>query len=85
MASRIDDDAAGPEAAASRETMIWWRWGRVELPVQNLQPETTTSVSDALSSNARADIGTVTDAPVTSPCGLCSGLRDAHPERIPAA
>jgi hypothetical protein len=24
----------------------WWRWGRVELPVQDPSPETTTSVSD---------------------------------------
>ena len=25
----------------------WWRWGRVELPVQNPSPGPTTSVSDA--------------------------------------
>jgi hypothetical protein len=45
----------------------WWRWGRVELPVQDPSPETTTSVSDALSSTARTDIGTLPDGPVTCP------------------
>ena len=45
----------------------WWRWGRVELPVQNPSPETTTSVSDALSSTARTGIGTLPDGPVTCP------------------
>ena len=45
----------------------WWRWGRVELPVQNPSPETTTSVSDALSSTVRTGIGTLPDGPVTCP------------------
>jgi hypothetical protein len=62
----------------------WWRWGRVELPVQNLQPETTTSVSSDLSSSPSSGTGTVRRAPVTSPCGLDSWLRDADRERIPA-
>ena len=45
----------------------WWRWGRVELPVQDPSSETTTSVSDALSSTARSGIGTLPDGPVTCP------------------
>ena len=45
----------------------WWRWGRVELPVQDPSPETTTSVSDGLSSTARTSIGTLPDGPVTCP------------------
>jgi hypothetical protein len=45
----------------------WWRWGRVELPVQNPSPETTTSVSDGLSSTARTNIGTLPGGPVTCP------------------
>jgi hypothetical protein len=45
----------------------WWRWGRVELPVQDPSPETTTSVSDGLSSTARTGIGTLPDGPVTCP------------------
>ena len=45
----------------------WWRWGRVELPVQNPSPETTTSVSDGLSSTARTGIGTLPSGPVTCP------------------
>ena len=48
----------------------WWRWGRVELPVQKPSPETTTSVSDSLSSNARPTIGNLPSAPVTFPFGL---------------
>jgi hypothetical protein len=39
-----------PVAAARFEMFDWWRWRRVELLVQSVQPETTTSVSDALSS-----------------------------------
>jgi vancomycin resistance protein YoaR len=54
----------------------WWRWGRVELPVQSLQPEATTSVSDALLSIGRAAIGSVPTDPSTFPCGLCYRLRD---------
>ena len=45
----------------------WWRWGRVELPVQNPSSETTTSVSDGLSSTARTGIGTLPGGPVTCP------------------
>src|ERR1035437_9436996 len=45
----------------------WWRWGRVELPVQKPSPETTTSVSDDLSSSARTAIGSLPNAPVTFP------------------
>jgi hypothetical protein len=48
----------------------WWRWGRVELPVQKPSPETTTSVSDDLSSIAWTAIGSLPSDPVTSPFGL---------------
>ncbi len=48
-------------------TMDWWRWGRVELPVQDPSTETTTSVSDDLSSTARTGIGTLPGGPVTCP------------------
>ena len=40
------DHMSGRDAVAARPRMgallmsIWWRWGRVELPVQNLQPRT---------------------------------------------
>ncbi len=51
----------------SRVEKKWWRWGRVELPVQDPSPETTTSVSDGLSSTARTGIGTLPDGPVTCP------------------
>ena len=50
-----------------QHTVRWWRWGRVELPVQNPSPETTTSVSDGLSSIVRTGIGTLPDDPVTCP------------------
>ena len=63
---------------------IWWRWGRVELPVQSVQPENTTSVSDALLSIHQAIIGTVLTDPSTSPFGLCDRLRDLTDLRIPA-
>ena len=53
--------------AGSTRTECWWRWGRVELPVQNPSPETTTSVSDGLSSTARTGIGTLPVGPVTCP------------------
>jgi hypothetical protein len=56
-------------------SILWWRWGRVELPVQDLQPETTTSVSDGLLSTQQASIGTVLPGPSTSPCGLCDQIR----------
>jgi hypothetical protein len=56
---------AGPGRAKK-----WWRWGRVELPVQKPSPETTTSVSDDLSSIARTAIGSLPSDPVTSPFGL---------------
>ena len=56
---------AGGDGVASIED--WWRWGRVELPVQDPSPETTTSVSDGLSSTARTGIGTLPDGPVTCP------------------
>ena len=69
--------------AAGRRAGSWWRWGRVELPVQNPQPETTTSVSDALSSNPSSGIGTVRRTPVTSPCGLDPWLRDADQDASP--
>jgi hypothetical protein len=56
--------------------MFWWRWRRVELLVQSVQPETTTSVSNDLSSIGRSAIGSVLTAPFTFPCGLCYRLRD---------
>src|SRR3990170_2298178 len=74
---------AAREARAARGRE-WWRWGRVELPVQDLLPEPTTSVSDALSSIPRAGIGTVPRDPVALPCGLDPELRDAPSGRIPA-
>jgi hypothetical protein len=62
------------DRAVDRDTSVggaprikWWRWGRVELPVQNPSPGTTTSVSDGLSSTARTGIGTLPDGPVTCP------------------
>ncbi len=54
----------GPPLHAKR---WWWRWGRVELPVQDPSSETTTSVSDGLSSTARTGIGTLPGGPVTCP------------------
>ncbi len=64
-------DVEGPAATRvlrGLESMFgWWRWGRVELPVQNPSPETTTSVSDGLSSTVRTNIGTLPDGPVTCP------------------
>lgn len=51
----------------SRGVVCWWRWGRVELPVQNPSPGSTTSVSDDLSSTARTNIGTLPGGPVTFP------------------
>ena len=59
-----DGWAGRPSRQATRN---WWRWGRVELPVQNPSPETTTSVSDGLSSTARTGIGTLPGGPVTCP------------------
>ena len=59
----VCDDGDDPRSTVGR----WWRWGRVELPVQNPSPETTTSVSDGLSSTARTGIGTLPDGPVTCP------------------
>ncbi len=56
-----------PAAARRQKIWNWWRWGRVELPVQNPSPETTTSVSDGLSSTARTNIGTLPGGPVTCP------------------
>jgi hypothetical protein len=58
---------ADPDGSWRGAPMYWWRWGRVELPVQNPSPETTTSVSDDLSSTARTGIGTLPDGPVTCP------------------
>ena len=55
-----------PEGHPGRQGR-WWRWGRVELPVQNPSSETTTSVSDGLSSTARTGIGTLPGGPVTCP------------------
>jgi hypothetical protein len=51
------DDSSTPTKAANawvsgttrvgrREAGVWWRWGRVELPVQSPSAATTTSVSD---------------------------------------
>ncbi len=54
-------------ASSSGREADWWRWGRVELPVQDLSPETTTSVSDGLSSTGRAPIGRLPVGPVTCP------------------
>ena len=72
-----------PRGAASDE--CWWRWGRVELPVQNPQPETTTSVSDGLSSTAQTAIGSLLSGPVACPW-IGPGLRLRHAGRscIPA-
>jgi hypothetical protein len=64
-----------PQVWLRRDRRDWWRWGRVELPVQSLQPETTTSVSDGLSSISRATIGSVPIDPSTFPCGLYDRLR----------
>jgi hypothetical protein len=57
-------------AAARARQKKWWRWGRVELPVQKPSPETTTSVSDGLSSIARTAIGSLPSDPATFPFGL---------------
>ena len=53
--------------SAARRDGVLVEMGRVELPVQNPSPETTTSVSDGLSSTARTGIGTLPDGPVTCP------------------
>jgi len=78
VAEGVRTDALAREGAM----MWWWRWGRVELPVQNLLPKSTTSVADDLSSIRRPSIGTVAPDPVTSPCGLDSELRGTHSKRI---
>ena len=70
---RAEDRGHDPAGAGSidvRRAKKWWRWGRVELPVQKPSPETTTSVFDDLSSIARSTIDSLPGAPVTSPFGL---------------
>ena len=69
LAMHLEDDATDGRRFDG-DSRVWWRWGRVELPVQKPSPETTTSVSYGLSSIARAAIGSLPNAPVTSPCGL---------------
>ena len=58
--------------------------GESNSPSRTLRQGPTTSVSDDLSSNGRSPIGRLPAGPVTFPCGLCYGLRDATPQRIPA-
>ena len=62
--------------------MCWWRWGRVELPVQNHQPETYYERVRCFVVDRTAAIGSLPSGPVASPCGLGSGyvtLTGAHP------
>jgi hypothetical protein len=64
---RMHETEFAAAASNSRLPVGWWRWGRVELPVQNPSPGTTTSVSDGLSSIARTTIGSLPGDPVTCP------------------
>src|SRR5207247_219221 len=57
---------AGARASALL-TEVWWRWGRVELPVQNPSPVTSYERVRSFSSTTGARIGTLTRGPVTCP------------------
>jgi hypothetical protein len=64
---QIAEPAQPHRRSSAATSRLWWRWGRVELPVQDPSPGTTTSVSDDLSSTARTGTGTLPDGPVTCP------------------